>query len=185
MNSVGTSVRVAFALAIAGVSAMAEAQNKPNFSGVWEGTFVSQSGASSAAPVRSPAMADSPVTISQDGSAITIEYVSRGRSHSHVLLTYKFDGSEIRNATFSTTLQNVASSAAWESGSVVITTTAEEPDRTAGSPTGLVKYIFHDRLTLESPRTFRLDTSRSVNGTETTRVARFHRTDAVPGRAVP
>jgi hypothetical protein len=153
---------------------IAQAQGRPNFSGVWSGTFVSQSGRD---PVVSPVFADSPVTITQVESSLTLAYVSKGRSHRRVLLTYKFDGSEItRTDAFSTVLQNVVSSAVWENETLVITTRAER-SVTTGSIRAMVSYVFRDRLTLESPTTFRLDSSRAGNGTEVTRVSRWRRTE--------
>src|SRR5215471_15132339 len=38
-----------------------------------------------------------PVTITQDATTITIEYVSRGRAHAPVKLVYNLDGSERTN----------------------------------------------------------------------------------------
>jgi hypothetical protein len=183
MKSAAMYIQAALVLigvAIVGALPIVRAQERPNFSGVWNGTFVSGSGTT---PVFSPALADSPVTITQDESSITIAYVSRGRSHRRVLLTYKFDGSEIKNATFSTILQNVASSAAWEGGSVVITTTAEGSVQATSGARAVVGYVFRDRLTLESPTTFRLDTSRTGNGIQATQMTRFHRTGLLQGLA--
>ena len=181
MKLVAVNVQVVLMLLLA-VSASSTAwiaQAKPNFSGVWTGTFVSQSGSD---PVVSPVFADSPVTITQLESSVTLAYVSRGRSHRNVSLTYKFDGSEIkRPEAFSTVLQNVVSSAMWENERLVITTTAEDSVTTGGIRT-TVPYVFRDRLTLETPTTFRLDTSRAGKGTEVTRVSRWRRTELPPGR---
>jgi hypothetical protein len=120
------------------------------------------------------------VTIAQDESSITIAYVSNARNHGRILLTYKLDGTETMNSGGSSPgPQNRPSTATWEGASLVLISFGETPDRATG---GMARNEFRDRLTLESPTTFRLETSRTVKSNRATLEARFQRLGPPPGR---
>jgi hypothetical protein len=183
VKSAAMTIRRTFTLIVAvvllGPSHLARTQEKPNFSGVWTRIPGSPQGSSPDSGFMSQDWAmGQPVTITQDASSITIAYVSNGRSHSRMLLTYKLDGSATKNsAALSSTVQTLASTAAWDEGSLVLITVAEVPDRTSGTTGGVVRYDYRDRLTLESSTTFRLESSLTVRGNKAARTARFQRTE--------
>lgn len=80
------------ALAVA-IGPVISSQTRPNFSGIW--TFVP-----SPPGQREPfarLWSGDPVTITQDQTTISIEYVSGSRAHAPVKAVYNLDGSERKN----------------------------------------------------------------------------------------
>ena len=168
---------VAFTLAVSSVGA----QPKPNFSGVWIGRSVLR-GQPVPSPVPQHWAQGQPVTITQDDTTITLAYVSTGRSHNPVRLSYRLDGTVTANTSPQgprpayapqARLSQITSSAEWEGTSLLLISVYETPDPTTGV---IAREEFRDRLTSESSTTFRLETSRSVRQ-EPPGVAHFQRQD--------
>jgi len=148
------------------VSLSAVAQQRPNFSGEW--TRVDQADRQSVAATGDAAFASgsmgsgwsSPITIRQDSSRIIIEYpvFSAYDLQPPLRFVYALDGSQSRNSVMighATSQQR--SRVAWRDSTLVITTTYPTPELGAGNATAEVRQA----LTLESPTTLVLETTRS------------------------
>lgn len=137
-----TALMTAAALVV-GTTAMF-AQAKPNFAGKW--TLDPASVAAPAAPAGGGAPGGGrggggrggglgqELTIAQDATTVTLDYVGGGRNPGPVKLTYKLDGTESKNTGMGGMEQ--VSKAAWEGNNLVVTTalnmggTAVEQKRT-------------------------------------------------------
>ena len=130
--------------------------NRPNFSGAWTGI---PSGTPE--PPRSPGELvatidwDSPVTLTQTDTSLTVEYRSFGRSHALRNFVYKLDGTESNNVlTGSVDPQGRTSSARWEGMTLVLTDAVDWPGGAAGTTQ---KRLDRKILLLESPDIMRVE----------------------------
>ena len=109
-----------------------EAKRIPSFCGTW--TFVPQS-PPPVGQVFQRLWTGDPVTITQDATTITIEYISGSRAHMPVTLVYNLDGSERTNINRNSLPESQArrSRAAWRGAELVLTTITPRLDAT-GAP---------------------------------------------------
>jgi len=140
-------------------TAFVAAQEKPNFSGIWTGARATRE----LGPAQHWAQGQ-PVTITQDADSITFAYVSNGRSHSAVRLSYRLDGTPTTNTSPQGPLppqarrSQITSTAKWEGTDLVLITVYETPN----PATGVVdREEVRERLTFETPARFRLETSQA------------------------
>lgn len=111
-----SSMKLLFLLALSGgVTApglLAQAQAKPDFSGVWVAV--------------SPDTAGFEETIRQDGQTLTLIHAAEGEDHQQV---YRLDGTETRNTTASHGQEIVSiARARWDGVRLVITESVRYPD---------------------------------------------------------
>ena len=145
-------------------------QGPPNFSGTWHGV------PSEPIPFRpglrvSTAWSD-PVTLSQDATSLTVEYVSYGRSHARVRLVYRLDGVANTNIdAASVPPQERQTRAEWEGESLVLTGMVDWPDGTGRTTPRVTREV----LSLESPDVLRIDTTLTFRGETATATARYRR----------
>jgi hypothetical protein len=144
------------------------AQPPADFSGRWtlEAPAVATTPAVPGTPATAAAPGDmgsgwgSPLTIAQDATRISVEYVvfSRYDLQPPLTFTYPLDGSVGRNTVVMGRGEQVESSKArWEGQTLVITTTLDVVDRGAGKPfTAEVTR----KLSLESPTTLVVEVTR-------------------------
>ena len=133
-------------LVAAAIATGAFVQPHPNFSGTW--TFVPQSPPPPGQAFQRLWTGD-PVTITQDATTITIEYISGSRAHMPVTLVYNLDGSERTNIDRNSLPESQArrSRAAWRGAELVLTTITPRLDAT-GAPDPVETT---EVLSLESP----------------------------------
>ena len=124
----------------------------PDFSGTW--TLVPQS----PAPAFQTLWTGDPVTITQDETTITIEYVSRARSHQPVKLVYNLDGSARDNIDRNSlpVSQTRPSRASWRGGELVLTTIVPRVDAAGASD----PVETTETLSLEPPSTLSVKITR-------------------------
>lgn len=129
-------------------------QSHADFSGTW--MFVPQSPAP--ASVFQTLWTGDPVTITQDATTITVEYMSRSRSHQPVKLVYNLDGSERENIDRNSlpNSQTRRSRASWRGAELVLTTIVPRLD-TAGAPDPVETT---ETLSLDSPTTLLVKITR-------------------------
>jgi hypothetical protein len=122
------------AAAVVIASAGIFAQAKPSFAGKWT---------RDAAPAGDPAAGGGrgrgmgggglgqELTITQDATTLTIEYMGGGRNPAPQKLTYKLDGSESKNAAPGRggAATELVSKAAWTGNTLVVTTTTPNGER--------------------------------------------------------
>jgi len=144
-------------------------QLHPDFSGTW--TFVPQSPASGQAFQR--LWTGDPVTITQDATTVTIEYVSGGRAHMPVKLIYSLDGSERTNIDRNSLPESQArtSRAAWRGVELVLTTITPRVDA-AGAPDPVETT---EALSLESSSTLSVNMTRHSKVLTDSATARYRR----------
>lgn len=103
----------------------------------------------------------SPITVTQDPSRLTVEYVffARGDMQPPLRFTYALDGSESRNTVMmGNGMQVQTSRAAWEGATLVITTWHTFTNPETGKPEKAdVKHV----LSLESPSSLVVEVTRS------------------------
>jgi hypothetical protein len=130
----------------AAIATGAFVQPHPNFSGTW--TFVPQSSPPPGQAFQRLWTGD-PVTITQDATTVTIEYISGSRAHMPVTLVYNLDGSERTNIDRNSLPESQArrSRAAWRGAELVLTTITPRLDAT-GAPDPVETT---EVLSLESP----------------------------------
>jgi hypothetical protein len=144
-------------------------QGTPDLTGTWERVDAEPEVPSVAsvgdASFRSGSMGSgwgSPITIRQDAAALVVEYphFSAYDLQPPIRLTYALDGSESTNAVMiGHTTSRPRSRAAWRDRTLVISTELAAP-----GPGGRVR--LSQALTLESPDTLRVETTREgVDGT--------------------
>lgn len=165
------------AVMVAGCAGLAAAQTKPDFSGRWTTEpapaaaaqpAAAQAGAPPAAPRgggagRSGDMGSgwgSPITITQDGNRLTVEYAffARGDMQPPLRFTYALDGSETKHSVMmGRGVQTQTSKAAWDADRLVITTTHIWTDPGSGKPTPTVVI---QALSRPSPESLVVETTR-------------------------
>ena len=144
------------------LSAAPVVQVYPNFSGTW--ITVPSTSASASAQAFSSWRGD--VTLTQNETTFTVEYVSNSRAHAPVKLIYNFDGSERKNIDpNSVQPQDRITRATWQGSKLVLTTVwpgRQDPaDYRAAVETT-------ETLSLDSPTTMSVEIRRrSQNGTAT------------------
>lgn len=146
--------RLAVLVAIA-IASGAFFQPHADFSGTW--TFVPQSPPPAGQAFQRLWTGD-PVTITQDATTITIEYVSGSRAHMPVKLVYNLDGSERTNIDRNSLPASQArtSRAAWRGTELVLTTITPRLDA-AGAPDPVETT---EALSLESPTSLSVKMTR-------------------------
>jgi hypothetical protein len=145
------------------------AQPPADFSGRW--TLEAPSIATTAAVPGTPAAAAAPgdmgsgwgstITIAQDGTRLTVEYVffSRYELQPPLKFVYPLDGSVARNTLMMGRGEQTESSKAhWDGQTLVITTTFDVVDRAAGKP---FTAELTRKLWLESPATLIVEVTRA------------------------
>jgi hypothetical protein len=123
MRHVNTAVLCAAALVIATVGL--PAQTHPSFAGKWvlDASSAPQGGGGGRGGGRGGALGQE-LTITQDASMLTLEYVGGGRNPAPVKLSYKLDGTESTNMVMARGgEQEQVAKAVWEGSTLVITTT--------------------------------------------------------------
>jgi len=156
---------VLIALAIVVITANANAQAKPDFTGRWvipQTTADSGRGGAPRGSVGSVGSGwGSDITIAQDSQRLTVEYVffGRGDMQPPLKFVYALDGTETRNRVMmGRGIEDRASKAVWDGNRFVITTTFAFPDPVTGKPTSTeMKQV----LSLESPTALVVETTRS------------------------
>lgn len=115
-----TALMTVVALALGTATVFAQA--RPNFAGKWtlDPASAPAPGGGGRGGGRGGGLG-SELTIAQDATTVTLDYVGGGRNPGPVKLTYKLDGSENRNAGFGGTEQ--VSKAVWDGNALVVTTT--------------------------------------------------------------
>ena len=152
-------------------------QPRPDFTGVW--TFVSPPAAEASKASFLRTWTGDPVTITQDATTITIEYVSNTRAHAPVKLIYNLDGSERTNVDqnsgpgFS---QERPTRAEWRGTSIALMTTA--PRVTNGEPDPIV---ITEVLSLRSPTTMAVQIERKSRVLTDTGTAMYRRKETGGG----
>ena len=154
------SVTLALVVALgAGVAAAGSA--KPDFSGRWTAEAPAPAGRGGPGRGDMGSGWGSPITITQDGNRLTVEYVffGRGDLQPPLKFVYALDGSETKNAVMmGRGVQEQRSKTAWEGDKLVITTIHTLTDPATGKPlTEEVKQT----LTLESPTSLVVETNRA------------------------
>jgi hypothetical protein len=128
-------------------------QTVPDFSGRWV-----------ADPGPAPDMGSgwgSSITVAQDASRLTVEYAffGRGDMQAPLRFAYALDGSETKNSVMmGRGVQEQSSRAAWQGGTLVVTTTHAFTDPQTGKP---VTMTVKQALTLDSPASLVVETTRS------------------------
>ena len=146
----------------------------PNFSGAWELLADETSPVVRAEGVTANRRWETPLTITQDATTITITYTSRGRSHSRIRFIYNLDGTETQNIDgASVKPQERRSRAIWDAAKLTLLSVVDWPDPATGRTT---PHEYREVITLESATTLRLETSRTVKANTATVVSRFRRT---------
>jgi hypothetical protein len=184
-------IRVALTIALAAAVTLGlGAQGKPDFSGRWTsdpdpaaapaarggGRAGAPGGARAGGGGRGAARGDmgsgwgSTITITQNASELTVEYVffARGDLQPPLKFVYSLTGSETTNTVMmGRGMQEQRSRAAWTGNSLVITTTHTFPDPDTGKP---VPTRVRQALTLESPALLVVETTREgvLGGPDTT-----------------
>jgi hypothetical protein len=149
--------------------AVVSAQPPADFSGRW--TLEAPAIASTPAVPGTPAAAAAPgdmgsgwgstITIAQDTKRLSVEYAvfSRYDLQPPLTFTYPLDGSTSRNSVMMGRGEQVESSRAqWNGQSLIITTTLQIADRSAGKP---FTAELMRRLWLESPTTMVVEVTRA------------------------
>lgn len=165
-------------LLAAAIASGAFVQPHPDFSGTW--TFVPQSPPSGQAFQR--LWTGDPVTITQDATTITIDYVSGSRAHMPVKMVYNLDGSERTNIDRNTLPASQArtSRAAWRGAELVLTTITPRLDAT-GAPDPVETT---EALSLESPSTLRVKMTRHSKALTDSATAVYRRSKNSTGNFV-
>ena len=102
----------------------------------------------------------SPITITQDGTKLTVEYAffARGDMQPPLRFVYALDGTETKNSVMmGRGIQMQVSKTAWEGEKLVISTTHTLADP-GGKP---LSVIVTQTLSLESPTSLVVETTRS------------------------
>jgi hypothetical protein len=140
------------------------ASAKPDLSGRWTTEVAPPAaGAGRGGPGRGDMGSGwgSTITIAQDASRLTVEYIffGRGDLQPPLKFVYALDGSEMKNSVMmGRGVQEQVSKTAWEGDTLVITTIHRFTDPASGKPlTEEVKQI----LTLESPTALIVETTRA------------------------
>jgi len=112
----------------------------------------------------------SPITITQDGNRLTVEYAffARGDMQPPLRFAYALDGSETKNSVMmGRGIQVQLSKVAWDNDKLVITTVHTLADPASGKPASAT---VTQTLSLESPTTLVVETVRSavLGGPQTT-----------------
>ena len=148
------------------------AQARPDFSGRWT-TDPAPTATPAAAPPRGggPGRSGdmgsgwgSTITITQDGTKLTVEYAffARGDMQPPLRFVYALDGSESRNSVMmGRGIQLQTSKTAWDGDKLVITTSHSLVDPASGKP---ATATVTQTLSLESPTSLVVETSRSALG---------------------
>jgi hypothetical protein len=143
-----------------------------DFSGTWIPM------AASARPLRQPdelRVSDpwgSETTIAQTADTLTVRYMSRGRSHASVSLTYRLDGAPTANIdAASVRPQERHSTAEWQGDTLVITMSVDWPDPNSAPSPRVTRQV----LSLETPVILRVDTMLSYRGQRDTSTFRYRR----------
>lgn len=166
------------ALAVAGFATSADAQQRPDFAGVWA-TVPAADAAAAKAPLaagdaRFPTGDmgsgwESPVTITQDARRLTVTYTFFVPYDLQAPLTfvYNLDGTESRNSVrMGRGLQVQRATAAWAGDTLVLSTRHEVPYPKQGAPQTVE---VQQRLTIAPDRTLVVETTRvGVPGAPTT-----------------
>lgn len=131
--------------------ALTSAQPPPDFSGRWAADPVPDMGSG-----WGPA-----ITVTQDASRLTVEYVffGRGDLQPPLRFVYALDGSETKNTVLmGRGPQDQRSRASWQGSTLVITTTHAFTDPATNTP---ATADVRQALTLESPASLVVETTRS------------------------
>jgi hypothetical protein len=146
-------------------------QGRPDFSGTWQAIY-------SGPPepfrpgLRPQVNWGNVVTLTQDTTSLTVEYVSYGRSHARVKLVYRLDGTANMNIdAASVAPQERHTTAGWEGPSLVLTATVDWPDGTGRTTPRVTREV----LSLESPDVLRLETRLTFRGEAATATVRYRR----------
>lgn len=156
-----SSLSAATVVVLTGVSAAA--QTRPDFSGRWT-IAPPPAGEAGRGAARTDDMGSgwgSTITLTQNASALTLEWVYYSRSDLQppLVLVYPLDGSEKTNTLMlGRGFEKQVSRAAWDGARLVITTTQDFPNLVAGQT---VKSVMTRTLTLESPTTLVVETTRN------------------------
>jgi hypothetical protein len=153
----------------AAIPAALSAQTPADFSGRW--TLDAPAIASTPAVPGTPAAAAAPgdmgsgwgttITVAQDATRLSVEYLIFSRYDLQPPMTFRYplDGSIGRNAVLMGRGEQVESSRArWDGATLVITTTFQVADRDAGKP---FTAELTRRLWLESPATLIVEVTRA------------------------
>ena len=133
--------------------AVTSPQAAPDFSGRWAADQAAAAGMGSG---WGPS-----ITVTQDTSRVTVEYVffGRGDMQPPLRFVYALDGSETKNSVMmGRGVQEQSSRAAWQGSTLVVTTTQPFTDPQTGKPATMT---VTQALTLESPATLIVETTRS------------------------
>ena len=123
--------RITAVLSAAAVVMMAAgvlAQAKPNFAGKWTRDLTASpipEGRGGGRGGGGGQLAND-LTISQDATTLTLEYMGGGQAPAPVKLVYKLDGSESKNMVMARGAQSEqVSKAVWDGAKIVVTTTTQ------------------------------------------------------------
>ena len=144
-----------FVIALFLASSLVDAVAAPDFSGRWTADAATVAGGRG----DMGSGWGSPITITQDGGKLTVEYAffARGDMQPALKFVYALDGSTTKNSVMmGRGVQSQSSTAAWNGDSLVITTIHTFTDPGTGRPaTEEVK----QSLTLESPAVLVVETT--------------------------
>jgi hypothetical protein len=174
---------VAGVLAMAAATAQAPAGlSRTDFSGRWTSDPAPQAAPAAPARGRGAARGDMgsgwgpTMTITQDGTSLTVEYAffSRGDLQPPLRFVYALDGSESRNSVMmGRGIQVQRSRATWDGATLKITTAHALTDPTSGKP---VSTDVTQALSLTSPTELVIETTRAgVFGGPTTTTRTVYR----------
>jgi len=172
---------LAIACVSAGVAAQTTTPAKPDFSGRWTLDTTPASGAPGGA--RGMGRGDmgsgwgSPITITQDATRLTVEYVffSPGDLQPPLKFVYALDGSETKNSVMmGRGIQTQVSRTRWDGDTLVITTTHAFVDPGSGKA---MTVDVTQRLSLESPAVLLVEATRGgvLGGDPTSTKTRYKR----------
>ena len=103
----------------------------------------------------------SPITITQDGTKLTVEYAffARGDMQPPLRFVYALDGTETKNSVMmGRGIQTQISKTAWDGNRLVITTIHTFPNPDTGKP---MATDVKQTLSLESPTSLVVETTRA------------------------
>jgi hypothetical protein len=105
------------------------------------------------------------VTITQDATTLTIEYVSNSRAHAPVKLVYSLDGSERQNTDKNSLTPERSSRATWRESHLVLTTVIPRVSEGKPDPLEITEELALDSsgtLSVQITRRSKLQTDSAV-----------------------
>ena len=142
------------------LSAILQAQDRPNFSGQWTIAPESVAGARGTRGDMGSGWG-SPITVSQNEATLTVQYAffARGDMQPPLKFVYALNGSETRNTVMmGQGIQAQLSKVRWDGNKLIITTVHTFTNPQDGKP---ATTEVRQTLSLESPKSLLVETTRS------------------------